>query len=45
MRRLKLPAVIGFGSLAVASTDAVADKGGMSFRLPGTLGSLAATPQ
>jgi hypothetical protein len=45
MRGQKVLAAIAFASVAAATTGALADEGGVSFWLPGTFGSLAATPQ
>lgn len=45
MRMTRALAAIGFAAIASIPTIASADEGGVSFWLPGTFGSLAATPQ
>ena len=45
MRMARALAAIGFAAVVSIPTMASADEGGVSFWLPGTFGSLAATPQ
>ena len=45
MRMTKAFAAVAFAAVAAAPTIVAADESGISFWIPGTFGSLAATPQ